>query len=286
MSKSSIKVDIPIRCDLNSWLNNYPHLEDDDSKQYRKWQSTLKELDNKFGLANEQILTQVGKIDSYEAIRLLSELIAPNATLVTDMGTSFTCTMQAFKNERTTRLFTSSGTSSMGFGLPGAIGAYFADRNRPIYLIAGDGGFQMNIQELQTIKYHNIPIRMLILNSNGYLAISIMQQNSFDGNLVGCNPESGIDSPEFVRIANAYGIDAIGVNSSQQLETVLRENVDVAKPILLEIGLPEKQVMRPRSQSLRNEDGSFYSKGIEVMWPYLPEVDVFQIENLINSPHV
>jgi acetolactate synthase-1/2/3 large subunit len=190
--------------------------------------------------------------------------------------------MQAFKNLRKTRLFTSSGTSSMGFGLPGAIGAYFADRNRPIYLIAGDGGFQMNIQELQTVIFHKIPIKIIILNSNGYLAITIMQQNLFDGNHVGSDTNSGVDAPNFCSIAKAYGIESTKILSKEDLLNKLNEFEFLPKPYLIEIEIPSEQLMRPRSQSLKREDGSLYSQGIESMWPYLDMVHLKNIENRLR----
>ena len=282
MRKSTLKVNLPIKCDLRYWLSNFPHSDSSDASKYLEWKKTLKTLDSKYGIGNEEILNQEAKIDSYEVIELVSKFVPLSATVVTDMGTSFTCTMQAFKNQRKSRLFTSSGTSSMGFGLPGAIGAYFADQERPVYLIAGDGGFQMNIQELQTVKFHRIPIRIIILNSNGYLAISIMQQNSFGSNFVGSTPDSGIDAPDFSNIAQAYGIASTKIKSSEDLKAILEDIEVVVEPVLLEICIPNNQMMRPRSQSLRREDGTFYSEGIDVMWPYLTETDISYIKTLMS----
>jgi acetolactate synthase-1/2/3 large subunit len=277
MSKPSLKIQLQIKSDLKSWLANFIFFEAKESELIREWCTNLKDLQENYSLAIEEKIQQNSAIDAYEVVEILSSSIASNATAVTDMGTSFTCTMQAFKNLRKTRLFTSSGTSSMGFGLPGAIGAYFADRNRPIYLIAGDGGFQMNIQELQTVVFHKIPIKIIILNSNGYLAITIMQQNLFEGNHVGSDPKSGVDSPNFCSIAQAYGIESTKILSKEDLLDKLQDFEFLQKPYLMEIEIPSEQLMRPRSQSLKREDGSLYSQGIEVMWPYL---DVAQLKNI------
>lgn len=114
--------------------------------------------------------------------------------------------MQAMRNNGVNRLFTSSGASSMGFGLPGAIGAALADPVSAIICIAGDGGFLMNIQELQTIKHNNLNINIFILKSNGYLAISIMQDHLFNGAYFGSNTASGISAPNFIEDAKAFGI--------------------------------------------------------------------------------
>ena len=282
MSKPALGVQIPVNADLKDWLTNFNSFTSDKADLTSIWRQNLKDLKNDFSLEREEKIHEKGSIDSYDVIESLSNFIAPNATLVTDMGTSFTCTMQAFQNIRFTRLFTSSGTSSMGFGLPGAIGAYFANKNRPIYLIAGDGGFQMNIQEMQTIKFHEIPIKIIVLNSNGYLAISIMQQNLFEGNYVGSNPKSGVDSPNFCSIANAYGVDSLKAESKEDFLKKLKEIEFEKMPVLIEVQIPTNQLMRPRSQSLKRADGSLYSQGIEVMWPYLDPADTEYIEGKLS----
>jgi acetolactate synthase-1/2/3 large subunit len=282
MSKPTLKIQLQIKSDLKTWLDNFIFFQAKESELIREWCTNLKDLQNTYSLAIEEKIQQDSAIDAYEVVEMLSSSIASNATAVTDMGTSFTCTMQAFKNLRKTRLFTSSGTSSMGFGLPGAIGAYFADRNRPIYLIAGDGGFQMNIQELQTVIFHKIPIKIIILNSNGYLAITIMQQNLFDGNHVGSDTNSGVDAPNFCSIAKAYGIESTKILSKEDLLNKLNEFEFLPKPYLIEIEIPSEQLMRPRSQSLKREDGSLYSQGIESMWPYLDMVHLKNIENRLR----
>ena len=282
MNKSSLEVNLDIESDLKKWLINFPLEEIEKGEIFERWNSKLNSLSEEFGLHREKMIDEAHKIDSYEVVECISKLIESDATLVTDMGTSFTCTMQAFRNLHRTRLFTSSGTSSMGFGLPGAIGAYFADPKRPIYLIAGDGGFQMNLQELQTVKYHRIPIKIIILNSDGYLAVSIMQQNLFEGIFVGSNPQSGLDSPKFTKIAKAFGIKSREALTKKKLERHLRNIRKRQSAYLLEVQISSKQLMRPRSQSLRKPDGTMYSKGIEVMWPFLSQKDLDFIQSKLG----
>ena len=282
MNKSSLEVNLDIESDLKKWLINFPLEEIEKGEIFERWNSKLNSLSEEFGLHREEIIHEKHKIDSYEVVECISKLIESDATLVTDMGTSFTCTMQAFRNLNKTRLFTSSGTSSMGFGLPGAIGAYFADPKRPIYLIAGDGGFQMNLQELQTVKYHRIPIKIIILNSDGYLAVAIMQQNLFEGKFVGSNPQSGLDSPRFTKIAKAFGIKSREALTKKKLERHLRKFRKRQSAYLLEVQISSKQLMRPRSQSLRKPDGTMYSKGIEVMWPFLSQKDLDFIQSKLG----
>jgi acetolactate synthase-1/2/3 large subunit len=165
----------------------------------------------------------------------------------------------------------------MGFGLPGAIGAYIADPTKDIILIAGDGGLQMNLQELQTISHYNIPIKMFILNNNGYLAISLMQDNLFNGNYIGSNKQSGVSAPDFIKIANAYGFTNYRFNTNEQLIEGIGEVLSKEGPVLVEITMPENQLLIPRVQSSKDENGNILSTSLEHMFPYLPAEEMKQI---------
>ena len=136
--------------------------------------------------------------NSFDFINQLSLNLRGNETIVTDMGTSFTCTMQTFKikNPNGQRLFTSSGLASMGFGLPGIIGAFFADRKKTPICISGDGGLMFNLQELQTVKSYKIPIKLFILENKGYLTMKLMQKKNFNY-ITGADPSSGVTFPSF-----------------------------------------------------------------------------------------
>jgi acetolactate synthase-1/2/3 large subunit len=191
-----------------------------------------------------------------------------NEIVVTDMGTAYTCTMQALQMNGKVKLFTSSACCSMGFGLPGAIGS-IVNGERPVICIAGDGGFQMNIQELQTIVHYNLPVKMFILNNNGYLAISLMQDNLFNKNYVGCNNKSGVSSPKFTKIADAYNIKSYTCNSLETLENVLPEILSSNSPVLCEIQMIENQLLIPRVQSRKDENGKIVSATLDNMFPFL-----------------
>jgi acetolactate synthase-1/2/3 large subunit len=169
-----------------------------------EWVEKVQQWKNTLSVFNEPHTRVDGFVNSYDLMKELGSLVNERDIVVTDMGTSFTCTMQALRNHGN-RLFTSSGLCSMGFGLPGAIGAWSANKTQRVICIAGDGGFQMNLQELQTVVQYKIPLKIIILNNNGYLAISLMQDNLFK-NRFGAD----ISSPDFNAIAQAYGIQTFG----------------------------------------------------------------------------
>ena len=278
--KESLNIDLEIVSNLEEILPTMVN-EISLTKSYENWLGIANKIKEKLDICHENRIDDENYMDSYTFIELLSPLVSTKDIIVTDMGTSFTCTMQAFKNNAGNRLFTSSGTSSMGFGLPGALGAAAAStQNGQVICIAGDGGFQMNIQELQTVVDNNLNIKIFVLDSCGYLAISIMQDNSFEGKHFGSTKASGIGSPDFVKIASAYGIPATYLSPNYNLsKSQLSDIIKSEGPHLCVIKISQLQTMRPRLQSRRDSNGQFLSGGLEYMWPYI-EPD---LENIIHT---
>lgn len=278
LKKPTIKIDYPINCDLKLFLTQLNlKLTKLHIPTWNDWINTTQNWKLKYPVFQPEYKTNKNKINSFYFIEILSKKITDNSIIVTDMGTSYTCTMQSLQMSGKNRLFTSSACCSMGFGLPGAIGAYFADPTKNIILIAGDGGFQMNIQELQTIKHHNIPIKIFVLNNNGYLAISLMQDNLFKGKYIGSNPQSGVSTPNFLKISDAYGFKSYRFNTNQELENNIDEVLNSQDFILVEIMMPEDQLLIPRVQSSKDKNGKITSNSLENMFPYLPENELKQI---------
>jgi len=273
LNKESLSIDMKIEQELNEWLMHFPINSARISGNLR-WLPELKKLSSRFDIFKEEFERTGTGINSYDFIRELSRAMPRDSIVVTDMGTAFTCTMQALENNGLNRLLTSSGTSSMGFGLPGAIGAQIADKKRTVICVAGDGGFQMNIQELQTLIHNSIPIKIFILNSNGYLAISIMQDNLFGGKYFGSNNASGKDAPSFEKVGNAYGVNSRKISHTDELTADFFQHIFSSNSAeLVEIILPDNQRMMPRSQSLKDTSGRIFSSSLEVMWPYLTDTD-------------
>jgi len=179
--------------------------------------------------------------------------------------------MQSLRNTGKNRLFTSSALCSMGFGMPGAIGAYMANTNNRIICIAGDGGIQMNIQELQTISQYKMPIKIIVLNNDGYLAISLMQDNLFNKNHFGADSKSGVGSPDFIKLASAYNIVGHRLNNIEDVENKLSDLLNEDGPALIEINMVRNQLLIPRVQSRRDSEGKIVSGSLDVMFPFLDE---------------
>jgi acetolactate synthase-1/2/3 large subunit len=261
-----------------------------------EWVDKVRGWKYRYPVYQPQYANETKGINSFHFINELSKYLNDNHVIVTDMGTAFTCTMQGMKMNGKARMFTSSATCAMGFGLPGAIGAWFADPTKEIILIAGDGGFQMNIQELQTVKHHNIPLKIFILNNNGYSAISLMQDNLFKGEYIG-STNKDISSPNFIKIGKAYNLKVMKISNphetlqdkinefhggekldkNKRISFWVKEVLDDNQTILCEVVIPENQPLYPRVQSSKNEDGSIISNSLENMYPYLSNEEMKEI---------
>ena len=278
MNKPTIKINHKINSDLNFFIKDFlEKINNKDIPNYKNWVNRTLEWKKNYPVFQKNYSEVKERINSFYFMEILSTKIKDNHVVVTDMGTSYTCTMQSLKMNGNSRLFTSSACCSMGFGLPGAIGAHYADKNKNIILIAGDGGFQMNIQELQTVIHNKIPIKIFILNNNGYLAISLMQDNLFNGRYVGANNESGVSSPDFTKIANAYGIKNYRFNNNIELINGIDEVLNMDEPVICEIMMLENQLLIPRVQSSKTKDGEIISGSLENMYPYLSEEEMKKI---------
>jgi acetolactate synthase-1/2/3 large subunit len=278
LKKPTIKIDYPINKDLRFFfIHLLSKLKDKEIPKWNEWATKTQSWKLKYPVFQPEYKTNTKHINSFYFIEILSSKITDNNIIVTDMGTSYTCTMQALQMNGKARLFTSSATCSMGFGLPGAIGAYFADPTKDIILIAGDGGLQMNIQELQTINHYKIPIKIFLLNNNGYLAISLMQDNLFEGKYIGSNPQSGVSNPDFAKLASAYGFKTYRIDNNTELEKNINNILSEEGPTFCEIKMVENQLLIPRVQSSKDENGKIISNSLENMFPYLSEEEMKEI---------
>jgi acetolactate synthase-1/2/3 large subunit len=278
LNKPTLNIDYKVNSDLYEFITNLNSELDAHSLPNRyDWVKKTQTWKYKYPVFQPEYKSNTNQINSFYFMEVLSKKITDNNIIVTDMGTSYTCTMQSLQMNGKSRLFTSSACCSMGFGLPGAIGAYFASPTKDIILITGDGGLQMNLQELQTIAHHQLPIKIFILNNNGYLAISLMQDNLFKGNYIGSNKQSGVSSPDFIKLAEAYGFKSFKFNNNTDLESNIDSALNIAGPVLVEIMMPENQLLIPRVQSSKDINGKIISNSLENMFPFLPQEEINEI---------
>ena len=194
-------------------------------------------------------------------------------------GTACVTVFQAADLKKGQRLYTNSGCASMGYDLPAAVGAYFAGKGgeQPggrIICLAGDGSIMMNLQELQTIAGGRLPVKVFVLNNDGYHSIRQSQQNHFPDNIVGCGPDSGLTFPEFDRLAQGFGIPAAKVERDGDLASAIAATLAAPGPQLLEVVIDKRQQFEPKLSSRRLADGSMISPPLEDLSPFLSDTEL------------
>ncbi|MCF8177623.1 MAG: thiamine pyrophosphate-binding protein [Sulfuritalea sp.] len=212
------------------------------------------------------------KINPYHFIEKLFDQLDSDDIVACGNATACIVPFQAGVIKRGMRIFSNSGSASMGYDLPAAIGAWFgavAERGQQkrIICVAGDGSIMMNLQELQTIAHHRIPMKIFVLNNRGYLSIRTSQKNFF-GRLAGEGPDSGVSFPDFVAVANAFGIPARRL-ASADFPDRLNEVLTMDGPCLCDVVLDEAQGFEPRMSSRKLDDGSIVTPPLEDMFPFL-----------------
>jgi acetolactate synthase-1/2/3 large subunit len=166
------------------------------------------------------------------------------------------------------RLFGNSGSASMGYDIPAAIGAALGAPGRRVVCFAGDGSAHFNIQELETIKFHKLPIKIFVLNNAGYLSMRLTQGGFFKGNFIGEAPRSGVSFPDYVALAKAYGLPARRIEKVDFTEQ-LREFMLLQGPAVCEVMFDPAQEFEPKLTSRRLEDGTLATPALEDMAPFL-----------------
>jgi len=279
--KNESLIDLPINCDSENFLNFLCNTKVDKNKfsQWLEWGIHRKAEYNK-----NEVKSSVGFLDSFTFTDFLSRYLSKDSIVVTDMGTSFTCTHQFIKLPDKARLFTSSGLAAMGFGLPGAIGASFSVINKsPVLLITGDGGLMFNLQDLQTVATHNLKLGIIIYNNDGYLTMKHMQKARFS-NLVGSNKETNIECPDFQKLSKAFEIPSLKINDHTKVDQTLIQFFKLLEkgPCILEVILDPWQELIPRVQTQSDSEGRLFPATLEDMYPLLKEEE-FE-KNMIIKP--
>ncbi len=213
--------------------------------------------------------TTVGSINPYVFPRVLFDELAEDDAVITGDGTACVTTFQAAHIRGEQRLYTNSGCASMGYDLPGAIGACLARDRRRTICLAGDGSIQMNLQELQTVVGLQLPIKIFVLNNNGYHSIRQTQVAYFSDNLVGFDPSNGVTLPDFERLAIAYRIPFRRCSDAASLPGAIRATLDQEGPAMCEIMLDKSQPFAPKLASKRLPDGRMVSAPLEDLAPFL-----------------
>ncbi|HQB43680.1 MAG TPA: thiamine pyrophosphate-binding protein, partial [Polyangiaceae bacterium] len=270
LQKPTVSIDLPVCCHLLDFISELEKQLDargDDSPKHADWLAWCKERVSRYPVVQPRHREFHDGINPYHFFDRLSDRLQDDDVLVCANATATIVPFQVVAMRGCQRMFSNSGSASMGWELPAAVGAAIARRGKRVLCLAGDGSIQMNLQELQTIVHHKLPVKVFVLDNAGYLSIR-STQNNFFGRLVGAGPSSGVSFPNMLDVARAFGIPAIEIEG-RDFEASLSSVLASQGPCVGVVRLDPQQGFEPRSSSKSLPDGRIVSAPLEDMYPFL-----------------
>ena len=285
INKLKMDIEISVVSDASIFIDKIKSAKISTSPLLKVWQETCLDWKIRYGVNDGKPFPNKGEISHYHLANSLSENI-PEDTLIStgSSGLAVEAFYTVFRNKPGQRVFLTSGLGAMGYGLPSAIGACFANDRKPMIAIESDGSLQLNIQELATVKAFNLPIVLVVMNNDGYASIRNTQRNYFEERYVGTGPESGLILPDLKKLSFTYNIKFKKVSDASDLDITLKECMGPFEPIIIDVRLVKNEVLLPKVSALPQKDGSIYSMPLEDMTPLLPlkTLESEMITNLLD----
>ncbi|MDR2625213.1 MAG: thiamine pyrophosphate-binding protein [Zoogloeaceae bacterium] len=285
LAKPFVHIDLPICSDVRVFLETlHRALPENPQPQHAEWLAWCRERVERYPVVLPHQRAWKGKINPYHFIETLFDALEADDIIACANAAACIVPFQVARIKRGMRLFSNSGSASMGYDLPAAIGAYYGalaarGAQRRVICLAGDGSIMLNLQELQTIAHHRLPIKIFILNNRGYLSIRSSQSNFF-GRLTGEGPDSGVSFPDFVALGAAFGLPSRSLRT-ENFAGALAEILAADGPMLIDVLLDETQGFEPRMASRQLPDGRIVSPALEDMHPFLEAEELAQ--NMLPS---
>ena len=277
--KKTISIDLYINSDVKEFMKMANEIDTINFDE--KWLTTTTSWKKKYPVCLKEYSYPDKKINLYYFIEYLSDKLNDDTVIVSDAGSVYYAVSQGIKLKAGQRYITSGALATMGYTIPASIGIAIGTGKRVIG-ITGDGSFQLNIQELQTLVHHKLPVKLFVINNEGYLSIRFTQERYFDGRFLGEGANSGVSLPSLERIANAYGIAYYKALSNNDLDAAIGKSLFFEGPVICEIYSPPDQLIIPTVASIKKDDGTMVSKPLEDMYPFLDR-DEF-MSNMIIDP--
>ena len=269
--KLSMYVDVPVCADAKDFLGGLLRRREDlTSKDRADWMARCTTWKVSYPVVLPEYWEQTDRVNTYVFASVLAEELAEDDLIIPgSSGVGIDTFWLTFTVKRGQRLFSTGGLGAMGFGLPASIGGCLASGGKRTVSVDGDGGFQLNIQELATLERLGLPVKIFILNNQGYASIRSMQRNHFDGRLMGCDATSGLGLPSLAAVGAAYGLSVSRISEHAQLRNGIRDVLGHPGPVLCEVLVAPDQPVGPRVSSSVRADGSMFSRPLEDLWPFL-----------------
>lgn len=277
LKKPTIHVEMPIWADAKDFLERLNEAAGEDTYQEAEWLDTCRRWKKEYPVVLPRHWEENGKTANvYAFIRYLSSRLPEKSLTAVSNGACCVVGNQAYVIQKGSRMANNSAVASMGYGLPAAIGTCIGGGRKTTVCLEGDGSIMMNLQELQTILTNRLPIKIFLINNNGYHSIRITQTNLFHEHCkVGIGPESGdLSFPEFRKIAEAFGYRYYSARSNEEMKQVVDEVLEQDKAVFCEIFTDSEQIWEPKSSTKRLPDGTLVSPPLEDLAPFLPREEL------------
>ena len=279
LKKPTLHVEMPVWADAKDFLTKMNQLIGESSpvSTVGEWLATCNRWKKEYPAVLPRQWEENGKTANvYAFIRYLSSRLPENSLTAVSNGACCVVGNQAYVIQKGSRMANNSAVASMGYGLPAAIGTCIGGGRRTTICLEGDGSIMMNLQELQTVLTNRLPIKIFLINNNGYHSIRITQNNLFKEHCkVGIGTESGdLSFPEFRKIAEAFGYPYYSASSNAEMKKVVNEVLALDGPVFCEIFTDTTQVWEPKSSTKRLPDGTLVSPPLEDLAPFLPREEL------------
>lgn len=277
LKKPTLHVEMPIWADAKDFLTKMNEALSSKLRVDDEWLATCQRWKKEYPAVQPRQWEENGTTANvYAFVRYLSSRLPENSLTAVSNGACCVVGNQAYVIQKGSRMANNSAIASMGYGLPAAIGTCIGGGRRNTICLEGDGSIMMNLQELQTVLTNKLPIKIFLINNNGYHSIRLTQNNLFSNHTkVGIGEESGdLSFPEFEKIATAFGYPYYSAHSNKQMKEVVDKVLELDGPVFCEIFTDTKQVWEPKSSTKRLEDGTLVSPPLEDLAPFLPREEL------------
>jgi acetolactate synthase I/II/III large subunit len=251
--------------------------------RWADWNQRAANWKTRYGVVTDEHRKPEGLVSIFNLSEVIGTESKPDDKLVSgSSGAGIEIFLLACPTRKGQRIFHTAGLGSMGYGLPMSIAVCIGSGKSDTILVDGDGGFQFNIQELETVRRLNLPIKFFILNNNGYASIRASQTAYFGEVQIGADADTGISIPELPAIAASYRIPSVVIENQEHLRENIRDILALTGPVIIDVRVIADELRAPRLQSYQKSDGTFVSKPLEDMFPFLSREEF--MENMIISP--
>ena len=283
LQKPLVKPDLEINANLKDFIPQLlKKINNVNPSKYSNWLAFCGNLKNKYCFENYKEQKQTKNIiEPYNFVYTLTKCLKEKDIFVMANGSACVCGFQTAVVKKDQRFILNGGDASMGYALPASIGASLSAKERNVVCLEGDGSIMMNIQELQTIKHNNLPIKIFVINNNGYSSIRQTQKNFFNGQMTGSGTDSGVSVPDFVKVGKAFGLKTKRIKNPKIMEKEIKEVLKLNGPVLCEVMVEKEYAFLPKLSSKKLPDGTMVSPTLEDMFPFLDRKE-FE-ENIINQ---